>query len=232
MKNLKKYLGIIGLVFAAMMFTSCKTIIGETEMSGLYITFAVLAIIAWLWVDVQAILAPAGKSLKPGSIVMVITLIPLLLPFFIAPNKFFSLLLFGISVILAILSYIIRKAIWDADFQQKQWAKNEEKKAKATAEAKLKTEEEAKAKAEAEAKAKAEAETKAKAEAEEKAKKLSETKAVLSQMESDLEAKKAELASLGLDAQDIVRKAALNKEIKELEPQIETLKAEVERLSK
>ena len=54
----------------------------------------------------------------------------------------------------------------------------------------------------------------------------------LSQMESDLEAKKAEVASLGLDAQGIVQKAKLNKEIKELEPQIETLKAEVERLSK
>ena len=84
----------------------------------------------------------------------------------------------------------------------------------------------------AETNAKAEAEAKAKAEAEEKAKKLAETQAVLSQMESDLEAKKAELASLGMDAQGIVRKAALNKEIKELEPQIETLKAEVERLSK
>ena len=107
-----------------------------------------------------------------------------------------------------------------------------EAEAKAAAEAKLKAEEEAKAKAEAEAKAKAEAETKAKAEAEEKAKNLAETQAVLSQMESDLEAKKAELASLGMDAQGIVRKASLNKEIKELEPQIEILKAEVERLSK
>ena len=107
-----------------------------------------------------------------------------------------------------------------------------EAEAKAKQEAEEKAEAEAKAKAEAEAKAKAEAEAKAKAEAEEKAKKLAETQAVLSQMESDLEAKKAEVASLGLAAQDIVQKAKLNKEIKELEPQIETLKAEVERLSK
>ena len=59
-----------------------------------------------------------------------------------------------------------------------------------------------------------------------------ETKAVLEQLENDLAAKKAEVASLGLDAQGIVQKAKLNKEIKELEPQIETLKAEVEKLSK
>ncbi|MBR1721744.1 MAG: hypothetical protein IJ727_04560 [Treponema sp.] len=107
-----------------------------------------------------------------------------------------------------------------------------EAEAKAKQEAEEKAEAEAKAKAEAEAKAKAEAEAKAKAEAEEKAKKLAETKAILSQLESDLAAKKAEVASLGLDAQGIVQKAKLNKEIKELEPQIETLKAEVERLSK
>ena len=42
----------------------------------------------------------------------------------------------------------------------------------------------------------------------------------------------AEVASIGMDAQGIVQKAKLNKEIKELEPQIETLKAEVEKLSK
>ncbi len=71
-----------------------------------------------------------------------------------------------------------------------------------------------------------------KKEAEENAAKLAETKAALAQMESDLEAKKAEVATLGMDAQAIVKKAKLNKEIKELEPQIETLKAEVERLSK
>ena len=125
-------------------------------------------------------------------------------------------------------------------------------KAKAEAEAKAKAEAEAKAKAEAEAKAKAEAEAKAKAEAEKaaaeakakaeaearaiaekeaKAKQLEETKAALSQLESDLEAKKAEIATLGMDAQSIVKKAQLNKEVKELVPQIETLKAEVERLS-
>lgn len=62
--------------------------------------------------------------------------------------------------------------------------------------------------------------------------KLAETKAVLEQLEEEVAAKKAQVASLGLDAQGIVQKAKLNKEIKELEPQIETLKAEVERLSK
>ena len=99
----------------------------------------------------------------------------------------------------------------------------EEKAAKAKAEAK----------AVAEAKAKEEATEAAKKKlAEEKAAKLAETQATLTQLESDLAAKKAEVASLGLDAQGIVQKAKLNKEIKELEPQIETLKAEVERLSK
>ena len=83
-----------------------------------------------------------------------------------------------------------------------------------------------------EASKKAEAEAKSKAESAEKANTLAETKAVLEQLENDLAAKKAEVASLGLDAQGIVQKAKLNKEIKDLEPQIETLKAEVERLSK
>lgn len=87
-------------------------------------------------------------------------------------------------------------------------------------------------KAEAEAKAKAEAEAKAKAEAEAKAKQLAEIQPTLQKLESELEAKKAEAASLASDAQGIMKKAKLNKEIKELEPQIETLKAEVERLSK
>lgn len=66
----------------------------------------------------------------------------------------------------------------------------------------------------------------------EKASTLAETKAVLEELESEVAAKKAEKDSLGRDAQSIVKKAKLNKEIKELEPQIETLKAEVERLSK
>ena len=111
-------------------------------------------------------------------------------------------------------------------------AKAATEKAKAEAE---KAEAEAKAKAEAEkaaaeAKAKAEAEARAIAAKEAKAKQLEETKAALSQLESDLEAKKAEIATLGMDAQSIVKKAQLNKEVKELVPQIETLKAEVERL--
>ena len=83
-----------------------------------------------------------------------------------------------------------------------------------------------------EASKKAEAEAKSKAESAEKANTLAETKAVLEQLENDLAAKKAEVASIGLDAQGIVQKAKLNKEIKDLESQIETLKAEVEKLSK
>ena len=121
---------------------------------------------------------------------------------------------------------------------QAEKAKAEAEKAEAEAKAKAeaeKAEAEAKAKAEAEkaaaeAKAKAEAEARAIAEKEAKAKQLEETKAALSQLESDLEAKKAEIATLGMDAQSIVKKAQLNKEVKELVPQIETLKAEVERL--
>lgn len=62
--------------------------------------------------------------------------------------------------------------------------------------------------------------------------KLSEKKEELSKLEAALAAKKAEVASLGMDAQGIVQKAKLNKEIKELEPQIENLKAEIEKLSK
>ena len=107
-------------------------------------------------------------------------------------------------------------------------AKAEAEKAEAEAKAKAKAEAE---KAAAEAKVKAEAEARAIAEKEAKAKQLEETKAALSQLESDLEAKKAEIATLGMDAQSIVKKAQLNKEVKELESQIKTLKAEVERLS-
>ena len=106
-------------------------------------------------------------------------------------------------------------------------AKAEAEKAEAEAKAKAKAEAE---KAAAEAKVKAEAEARAIAEKEAKAKQLEETKAALSQLESDLEAKKAEIATLGMDAQSIVKKAQLNKEVKELVSQIETLKAEVERL--
>lgn len=62
--------------------------------------------------------------------------------------------------------------------------------------------------------------------------KLSEKKEELSKLEAALAAKKAEVASLGMDAQAIVKKAALNKEIKELEPKVEALKAEIEKLSK
>ena len=166
-------------------------------------------------------------------------------------NSFiFALIGWGVLfVIVCVLAYSVQKknielaaykAKLDAERAEKAKAKAKAKaeaeaKAKAEAEkaeaeAKAKAEAEAKAKAEAEAKAKAEAEARAIAEKEAKAKQLEETKAALSQLESDLEAKKAEIATLGMDAQSIVKKAQLNKEVKELVPQIETLKAEVERL--
>ena len=132
----------------------------------------------------------------------------------------------------ALAAYNAQKAKERAAEKQRQQELAAKKKAEEEATAKIIAEEKAKMKAEAEAKAKQEAEEKAKAEAEAKAKQLAETQRVLTQMENDLAAKKAQVASLGLDAQGIVQKAKLNKEIKDLEPQIETLKAEVEKLSK
>ena len=129
-------------------------------------------------------------------------------------------------------AYNAQKAKERAAEKQRQQELAAKRKAEEEATAKIIAEEQAKMKAEAEAKAKQEAEEKAKAEAEAKAKQLAEKQAALSQLENDLAAKKSEVASLGMDAQGIVQKAKLNKEIKELEPQIETLKAEVERLSK
>lgn len=129
-------------------------------------------------------------------------------------------------------AYNAQKAKERAAEKQRQQELAAKKKAEEEATAKIIAEEKAKMKAEAEAKAKQEAEEKAKAESEAKAKQLAETKAVLEQLEEEVAAKKAQVASLGLDAQGIVQKAKLNKEIKELEPQIETLKAEVEKLSK
>ncbi|MBO5482433.1 MAG: hypothetical protein J5978_03820 [Spirochaetaceae bacterium] len=140
----------------------------------------------------------------------------------------------GAIIAISVLGYIIvvkkaekeRERIAAYNAQRAKDAYIKEAKEKAEAE-KAKAE-----KAEAEAKAKAEAEAKAKAEAEAKAKQLAEIQPTLQKLESELEAKKAEAASLASDAQGIMKKAKLNKEIKELEPQIETLKAEVERLSK
>ena len=147
----------------------------------------------------------------------------------------------GALLLLFIIAFIIsaKKAAKEAAARaaieaQKAKQRAAEKQRKEEEAAKKKAEEEAaaKIKAEEEAKAKAEAEAKAKAEAEAKAKQLAEIQPTLQKLESDLEAKKAEAASLASDAQGIMKKAKLNKEIKELEPQIETLKAEVERLSK
>ena len=147
----------------------------------------------------------------------------------------------GSLLLLFIIAFIIsaKKAAKEAAARaaieaQKAKQRAAEKQRQQELAAKKKAEEEAaaKIKAEEEAKAKAEAEAKAKAEAEAKAKQLAEIQPTLQKLESELEAKKAEAASLASDAQGIMKKAKLNKEIKELEPQIETLKAEVERLSK
>jgi len=62
--------------------------------------------------------------------------------------------------------------------------------------------------------------------------KLTAAKEEISKLEAAIAAKKAEMASLGMDAQAIVKKARLNMQIKELEPEIEALKAEVEKLGK
>ena len=161
----------------------------------------------------------------------------------------FSFIGWGALLLLFIIAFIIsakkaakeaaaraaieaQKAKQRAAEKQRQQELAAKKKAEEEATAKIIAEEKAKMKAEAEAKAKQEAEEKAKAESEAKAKQLAETKAVLEQLEEEVAAKKAQVASLGLDAQGIVQKAKLNKEIKDLEPQIETLKAEVEKLSK
>lgn len=153
----------------------------------------------------------------------------------------FSFIGWGALLLLFIIAFIIsaKKAAKEAAAlaaynAQKAKERAAEKQRKEEEAAKKKAEEEAaaKIKAEEEAKAKAEAEAKAKAEAEAKAKQLAEIQPTLQKLESELEAKKAEAASLASDAQGIMKKAKLNKEIKELEPQIETLKAEVERLSK
>lgn len=140
----------------------------------------------------------------------------------------------GAIIAILVLCYII--LVIKADKESARIAAYNAQRAKEAALEKAKAKAEAEkakaAKAEAEAKAKAEAEAKAKAEAEAKAKQLAEIQPTLQKLESELEAKKAEAASLASDAQGIMKKAKLNKEIKELEPQIETLKAEVERLSK
>lgn len=145
----------------------------------------------------------------------------------------FSFIGWGALLLLFIIAFIIsaKKAAKEA---AELAAYNAQKAKERAAEKQRQQELAAKKKAEEEATAKIIAEEKAKmkAEAEAKAKQLAETKAVLEQLEEEVAAKKAQVASLGLDAQDIVQKAKLNKEIKELEPQIETLKAEVEKLSK
>lgn len=145
----------------------------------------------------------------------------------------FSFIGWGALLLLFIIAFIIsaKKAAKEA---AELAAYNAQKAKERAAEKQRQQELAAKKKAEEEATAKIIAEEKAKmkAEAEAKAKQLAETKAVLEQLEEEVAAKKAQVASLGLDAQGIVQKAKLNKEIKELEPQIETLKAEVEKLSK
>ena len=187
--------------------------IASEDMKGLSF---VVSVLCYIWVFI------AGNMYNPESF---------------GKSLGTSFIGWGAIIAISVLGYIIvvkkaekeRERIAAYNAQRAKEAALEKAKAKAEAEAKAKAEAE---KAEEEAKAKAEAEAKAKAEAEAKAKQLAEIQPTLQKLESELEAKKAEAASLASDAQGIMKKAKLNKEIKELEPQIETLKAEVERLSK
>ena len=247
MKILRKLLSFTALILFAMLFTSCKAIIGEGEITVKYaIATTIIALVSFILDALVCISAEKhGKGVGWAFLDMIIILVP----FFWRPFTYFNLLVLGISLVLFFIGLGVSgnktlkdnaaseaKAKVEAEEKEKEEA---EKKAQEEEKARIEAEEAAKAKAEAEAKAAAEAKAKEEAIeaakkklADEKAAKLAETQATLSQLENDLAAKKAEVASLGMDAQGIVQKAKLNKEIKELEPQIETLKAEVERLSK
>ena len=236
MKTLKKLLTLSALVLFAMMFTSCKAKFGDGEITVKYaIATAAIALLCFILDVIVCISAEKhGKGVGWAFLDMIIILVP----FFWRPFAYFNLLVLGISLVLFFIGLGVSgnqtlkdnaaaEAKAKAEAEEKERAEAEKKAAKEKAKA------EAEAKAAAEAKAKEEAIEAAKKKlADEKAAKLAETQASLSQLENDLAAKKAEVASLGLDAQGIVQKAKLNKEIKELEPQIETLKAEVEKLGK
>lgn len=236
MKTLKKLLTLAALVLFAMTFTSCKAIFGDGEITVKYaISTVVIALLCFILDVIVCISAEKhGKGVGWAFLDMIIILVP----FFWRPFAYFNLLVLGISLVLFFIGLGVSgnqtlkdnaaaEAKAKAEAEEKERAEAEKKAAKEKAKA------EAEVKAAAEAKAKEEAIEAAKKKlAEEKAAKLAETQAALSQMENDLAAKKTEVASLGLDAQGIVQKAKLNKEIKELESHIETLKAEVERLSK
>ena len=236
MKILRKLLSFTALILFAMLFTSCKAIIGEGEITVKYaIATTIIALVSFILDALVCISAEKhGKGVGWAFLDMIIILVP----FFWRPFTYFNLLVLGISLVLFFIGLGVsgNKTLKDNAAAEAKAEAEAEEKEKAEAEKKA-AEEKAKAEAEAtaaaEAKAKEEAIEAAKKKlADEKAAKLAETQAALSQLESDLAAKKAEVASLGMDAQGIVQKAKLNKEIKELEPQIETLKAEVERLSK
>ncbi len=242
MKNIKKMLGFLALGLFAMMFTSCKSKIGGGEFS---IFWQILAILMWFIAITQFdYIIPKKQGVFKwicNKFFLVLFLAGIIFPFIWAPLPYIPKISLGVAAFIWLIGMIkgapikkqkeleelaAIKAKAKAEAEEKERAEAEKKAAKEKAKA------EAEARAAAEAKAKAEAEAKAKAEAEAKAKQLAEIQPTLQKLESDLEAKKAEAASLASDAQGIMKKAKLNKEIKELEPQIETLKAEVERLSK
>ena len=243
MKTLKKLLTLAALVLFAMMFTSCKAKIGGGEFS---IFWQILAILMWFIAISQfEYIIPKKQGVFKWichKFFLVLFLAGIIFPFIWAPLPYIPKISLGVAAFIWLIGMIkgapikkqkeleelaAIKAKAKAEAEEKERAEAEEKAAKEKAKA------EAEAKAAAEAKAKEEAIEAAKKKlADEKAAKLAETQAALSQLENDLAAKKAQVASLGLDAQGIVQKAKLNKEIKDLEPQIETLKAEVEKLSK
>ena len=242
MKTLKKLLTLAALVLFAMTLTSCKAKIGGGEFS---IFWQILAILMWfIAISQEDYIIPKKQGVFKricAIFLYILFLAGIIFPFIWAPLPYIPKISLGVAAFIWLIGMIkgapikkqkeleelaAIKAKAKAEAEEKERAEAEKKAAKEKAKA------EAEARAAAEAKAKAEAEAKAKAEAEAKAKQLAEIQPTLQKLESDLEAKKAEAASLASDAQGIMKKAKLNKEIKELEPQIETLKAEVERLSK
>ena len=223
MKTLKKLLTLSALVLFAMMFTSCKAKIGGGEFS---IFWQILAILMWFIAITQFdYIIPKKQGVFKWichKFFLVLFLAGIIFPFIWAPLPYIPKISLGVAAFIWLIGMIKGAPIKEQKKLEelaaiKAKAKAEaEKKEKAEAEKKAAEEKaiaEAEAKAAAEAKAKAEAEAKAKAEAEAKANQLAEIQPTLQKLESDLEAKKAEATSLASDAQGIMKKAKLNKEI-------------------
>ena len=193
-----------------------------------------------------------------GIIFLCLAVVP-----FLTPSSTFEKICGGIVIICFVVLYVLGQVISYMDYKDEEAAKQfaaykayakqqkaeaekkakaeaeakakaeAERKAKAEAEAKVKAEAERKAKAEAERKAKAEAEEKARIEAEEKRKKIEESKSVFEQLEKELAAKNAEIASITNNgAQDIITRAKVKNEISAVNNKIAQLKDEIETLTR